>query len=102
MSPDRAETDTGGTPPDDARVCIVAARPDTFERCRDGRYPDQRSYDRTRGPFEFAAFYRTPPVSAVTHYARVRARTEQRRGEDGPLSPADWAATVGRSPRRTS
>jgi hypothetical protein len=80
--------------PADARVCVVAARPDTFERCRAGLYPAPRSYDRTREAFEFMAFYRTAPVSAVTHYARVRDRTDQRRDEDGPLSPADWAATV--------
>ncbi|MEF8790838.1 MAG: hypothetical protein V5A61_11995 [Haloarculaceae archaeon] len=80
--------------PADARVCVVATRPDTFERCRAGRYPAPCSYDRTREPFEYLAFYRTAPVSAVTHYAAVRARTDQRRDEDGPLSPGDWAATV--------
>jgi len=80
--------------PADARVCVVAARPATFERCRAGRYPAPRSYDRTREPFEYLASYRTAPVSAVTHYAAVHARTDQRRDEDGPLSPADWAATV--------
>jgi hypothetical protein len=80
--------------PADARVCVVAARPDTFERCREGIYPAPRSYDRTREPFEYMAFYRTTPTSAMTHYARVLARTDQLRDEDGPLSSADWAATV--------
>jgi hypothetical protein len=30
----------------------------------------------------------------VTHYARVAARTDQRRGERGPLTTADWEALV--------
>ncbi|WP_193309721.1 hypothetical protein [Halorubrum halophilum] len=80
--------------PGDARVCVVATRPDTFERCREGFYPAPRSYDRTRADFEYMAFYRTAPVSAVTHYARVTARTEQTRGERGPMDEADWAALI--------
>jgi hypothetical protein len=80
--------------PFDARVCVVAAQPDTFERCRRGFYPAPRSYRRTREPFDYLAYYRTAPVSAVTHYAAVTARVEQTRGEDGPMTEADWAATI--------
>ena len=80
--------------PAGARVCVVATRPDTFERCRDGRYPAPRSYDRTRAAFDYLACYRTAPVSAITHYAPVTARTEQVRGEPGPLTEADWAALI--------
>lgn len=87
---DRPDDDAPG----DASVCVVAAQPDTFERCRSGIYPAPRSYDRTREAFEYMAFYRTDPVSAVTHYAPVRARTEQARGEPGPMDEADWVATI--------
>jgi hypothetical protein len=80
--------------PGDARVCVVATRPDTFERCREGFYPAPRSYDRTRADFDYMAFYRTAPVSAVTHYARVVDRVEQTRGEPGPMDEADWAALI--------
>ena len=95
MDLDRFASDT---PDDDApaegRVCVVATRPATFERCRDGFYPAPRSYDRTRADFGYMAFYRTAPVSAVTHYARVTRRTEQARGDPGPMTEADWAALV--------
>ena len=95
VDPDRYARDApADDAPGDARVCVVAVRPDTFERCRKGVYPAPRSYDRTREPFEYMGFYRTAPTSAVTHYARVRARTDQHRDGDDPLSPADWAATV--------
>ncbi|SNR68535.1 hypothetical protein [Halorubrum vacuolatum] len=80
--------------PGEARVCVVATQPDTFERCRTGYYPSPRSYDRTRAQFEYMAFYRTAPVSAVTHYARVTGRTEQVREEAGPMSEADWEALI--------
>lgn len=80
--------------PDDASVCVVATQPDTFERCREGFYPAPRSYDRTRVEFKYMAFYRTAPVSAITHYARVTDRTEQVRGEGGPMSEADWEALI--------
>jgi hypothetical protein len=80
--------------PGEAQVCVVAAQPDTFERCREGFYPAPRSYDRTRADFGYMAFYRTAPVSAVTHYARVVNRVEQTRGEPGPMDEGDWAALI--------
>ncbi len=79
---------------DEASVCIVATRPPTFERCREGLYPSPRSYDRTRTGATYLALYRTAPVSAITHYAPIRARVEQHRGEAGPLDEDDWAATL--------
>ena len=86
------------TPEDDvsgeASVCVVATQPDTFERCRDGFYPSPQSYRRTRNSFEYMAFYRTAPVSSITHYARVRNRVSQSRGGPGPMDEADWAALI--------
>lgn len=76
--------------PEDDRVCVVATRPDTFARCREGVYPSPRSYDRSDAEFDRLALYRTAPVSAVTHHAAVTGRVRQRRGEDGPLSERDW------------
>ncbi|SDY50376.1 hypothetical protein [Halobellus clavatus] len=89
-----SEHDTTEAQSREGRVCVVAVQEDTFERCRNGFYPAPRSYDRTREPFDFLALYRTAPVSAVTQYAPVTDRIEQTRGGPGPMSEADWAATV--------
>jgi hypothetical protein len=78
----------------DARVCVVATRPDTFERCRDGFYPVPADYERATAEFEYMAFYRTAPVSAITHVGAVTGRTEQLRTGPGPMSEADWEATI--------
>lgn len=86
--------ETADTASADARTCVVATRPETFARCREGLYPVPRSYDRTRAAVEVLACYRTAPVSAVTHYARVTGRTEQHRGEEGPLTERDWERLV--------
>ena len=95
MDLDRFATDT---PDDDlrgdARVCVVATQPDTFDRCRDGFYPAPRSYERTRRDFDCMAFYRTDPVSSITHYAPVTGRVEQTRGEPGPMDEDDWEALI--------
>lgn len=95
MDLDRFATDTPeDDAPSDATVCVVATQPDTFQRCRQGFYPAPRSYERTRRSFEYMAFYRTAPVSSVTHYARVTDRAEQRRGADGPMDDDDWVALI--------
>jgi urease accessory protein len=48
-------TPAGDDAPGDARACVVATQPDTFERCRAGFYPAPRSYDRSRPDFEYIA-----------------------------------------------
>jgi len=91
MDLDRFAADTpADDAPGDARVCVVATQPDTFERCRDGFYPAPRSYDRTRADVSYMALYRTAPVSAITHYARIVERSEQTRGEPGRMDESDW------------
>jgi len=91
---DDDSTPDADTPSDDARLCLVAIRTDTFERCRAGFYPSPQSYDRTTAAFEYLAFYRTAPVSVGTHYARVTDKIVQHCGESGPMDEADWAATI--------
>ncbi|WP_276261377.1 hypothetical protein [Haloglomus litoreum] len=96
------DADTDGGPADasgDTSVCVVATRPDTFEACRVGLYPAPRSYDRTRREFDAMAFYRTAPVSAITHYARVTGRTEETRaaahgGGATHMTPERWETLI--------
>jgi hypothetical protein len=78
----------------DDRVCVVAVRDETFARCERGVYPVPAGYDRASRPFDYLGVYRTAPASAITHYAPVTDRVAQARGEPGPLSAADWRATI--------
>lgn len=89
---------TAGSPSDDApasaRVCVVATQADTFDRCREGFYPAPASYPRTNASFDYMAFYRTAPVSSLTHYARITDRVPQSRGAPGPMDADDWAELI--------
>ena len=80
--------------PEDGSVCVVAAQPDTFRRCKAGFYPSPVSYDRSHKEFGYMAFYRTKPVSAVTHYGKVVERKRERRREEGVMNERDWQETI--------
>ena len=79
-------------PAEEDVVCLVAVQPYTFERCADGFYPCPLGYDRTERAFDWMAFYRTAPTSAVTHYARVTDQFV----DDGSWMGADrWEQLIG-------
>ncbi|MFB6194485.1 MAG: hypothetical protein ABEI75_05415, partial [Halobaculum sp.] len=90
---DAFDDDDRPEPDEKSVVCLVAVRPYTFERCADGFYPCPRTYDRTERAFDWMAFYRTAPTSAVTHYARVTDRFT----DDGSWIGSDrWEKLIGR------
>ena len=86
--------DDEDAPPDD-RVCTVATQTETYDRCREGFYPCPRSYPRSKKPFDWMAFYRTTPTSAITHLAPVEARTTESAADALPASPETDTTTEG-------